>query len=112
MPTEDLASTVDNRVSAEGGEETAGSRALALAWVFPDCARPATRLDRPTIVIGRGSAQCDVVLPSELVSRRHARVVGSDGRHVIENLESRNGTYVNGLARREAEIVAGDVIRI
>jgi two-component system response regulator FlrC len=112
MRTEDMASTVEKRVSAEDRLGTTGSRALALAWIFPDCTRPATRLDRPAIVIGRGSAQCDVVLQSELVSRRHARVVGSEGRYVIENLESRNGTYVNGLPRDEAEIVAGDVIRI
>jgi pSer/pThr/pTyr-binding forkhead associated (FHA) protein len=31
------------------------------------------------------------------VSRRHARIVGADGRHTIEDLHSSNGLYINGL---------------
>ena len=47
------------------------------------------------VVIGRG-AECDVMLSSVLVSRRHARfVVGSDAIS-IEDLGSRNGVLVNG----------------
>ena len=48
-------------------------------------------------VLGR-DAEADVVLqdPSGKISRRHARIRLSDGKPVIEDLESTNGTYLNG----------------
>ncbi len=45
-------------------------------------------------VIGR-STECDVVLEVAAVSRRHAVIVETDGQYVVEDLGSRNGTYVN-----------------
>ena len=38
----------------------------------------------------------DVVLEDDLVSRRHARVTPQGGGIVVEDLASRNGTFVNG----------------
>src|SRR4051812_33457222 len=37
----------------------------------------------------------DVVLDDPRVSRRHARITLSDGGIVVEDLDSRNGTFVN-----------------
>ena len=48
-----------------------------------------------TTTIGR-SAECDLVINIDRVSRRHARIQVSSGRLVIEDLGSRNGTWVNG----------------
>jgi len=48
-----------------------------------------------TIVIGRHPA-CEIRMSEETVSRRHARIVAADGGYVLEDLGSRNGTYVNG----------------
>jgi pSer/pThr/pTyr-binding forkhead associated (FHA) protein len=45
--------------------------------------------------VGRGK-DADLVLADELVSRRHARVIPSGSGAVVEDLGSRNGTYVNG----------------
>src|SRR5690606_11998235 len=45
--------------------------------------------------IGR-EASNDLVLESDQVSRRHARLVIADGRCVLEDLGSRNGTSRNG----------------
>jgi pSer/pThr/pTyr-binding forkhead associated (FHA) protein len=52
--------------------------------------------------VGRAEEN-DVVIDSPLVSRRHARIVLADGAYLIEDLESRNGTLVNGqeVARRQ-----------
>ena len=47
------------------------------------------------MVIGRQS-DCDIVLDSNSVSRRHAEVVADGGAFFVEDLGSRNGTYVNG----------------
>jgi len=51
------------------------------------------RLDR-AVVLGRDAA-ADVVLDDPRVSRRHARIAPSDGGVVVEDLDSRNGTFVN-----------------
>jgi pSer/pThr/pTyr-binding forkhead associated (FHA) protein len=51
------------------------------------------RLDRP-VVLGR-DAGADVVLDDARVSRRHARITPSEGEVVVEDLGSRNGTFVN-----------------
>jgi pSer/pThr/pTyr-binding forkhead associated (FHA) protein len=51
-------------------------------------------LDR-ALEIGREQS-ADVVLEDDLVSRRHVRVVPADGGATVEDLGSRNGTFVNG----------------
>ena len=47
------------------------------------------------LIVGR-SNQCDIILPSDNVSRRHARLYVQDGRCYAEDLGSSNGVYVNG----------------
>jgi pSer/pThr/pTyr-binding forkhead associated (FHA) protein len=49
----------------------------------------------PALTVGRGR-DVDLVLADELVSRRHARVSRSGAGAVVEDLGSRNGTFVNG----------------
>ena len=41
---------------------------------------------------------CDIVLDSGAVSRQHARVTKVAGHYYVEDLHSRNGTFVNGRA--------------
>ena len=48
-----------------------------------------------TVTIGRGR-EADLVLADELVSRRHAQVTPEGPGAVVEDLGSRNGTFVNG----------------
>jgi len=52
-------------------------------------------LEGPAAVLGRHPG-CDIVLESGSVSRQHARITNFDGNFYIEDLNSRNGTYVNG----------------
>ena len=51
--------------------------------------------DRPEITIGRVQGN-DIVLPKGNVSKRHSRIVFKDGKYIIVDLKSTNGTYVNG----------------
>ncbi len=73
-------------------------------------------LQRTRIVIGR-DIDCDIVLPDRLVSRHHAHVVwdtvnGRDG-YVVEDLRSKNGTFVNGQEVTERHMLEdGDEIQI
>ena len=47
-------------------------------------------------IAGRGE-ECSVVIDATTVSRRHAKIVVRAGSITIEDLESTNGTHVNGL---------------
>ncbi|HVC94518.1 MAG TPA: FHA domain-containing protein [Pirellulales bacterium] len=50
-------------------------------------------------VLGR-DADCEIVLGFSAVSRRHAQITLIDDDYYIEDLQSRNGTFVNGEAVR------------
>jgi len=64
------------------------------------------------ILIGRAE-ECDIRPLGEEVSRRHCAVVAEGGGLTVQDLKSRNGTYVNGV-RIAAKVTAadGDVIRV
>ena len=55
---------------------------------------------------------CDVVLDDLSVSRRHARLVFRDGHWVIQDLESTNGTRVNGVRVGRCELHPGDHVDV
>ena len=48
-----------------------------------------------THVIGRDADQCQIVIPNSSVSRKHATIDFKDGKYVVEDLGSRNGTLIN-----------------
>jgi serine phosphatase RsbU (regulator of sigma subunit) len=48
-----------------------------------------------TNIIGRDPPKCNIVIPMNAVSREHAKIVRVGGRFYIEDLKSRNHTYVN-----------------
>ncbi len=52
-------------------------------------------LDREKSVMGR-SPDCDIVLDVGAVSRFHAQILHAGADFFVEDLKSRNGTYVNG----------------
>ncbi|MBL8851587.1 MAG: PAS domain S-box protein [Planctomycetaceae bacterium] len=56
-----------------------------------------TRRDvvRDVIVLGRDNG-CDIVFTEDTVSRKHARIVRGSGGCYLEDLQSRNGTFLNG----------------
>jgi DNA-binding winged helix-turn-helix (wHTH) protein len=70
------------------------------------------RLDEGTHVVGR-DPDVEIFLNSPGVSRRHAMITIADGKAKLEDLESKNGTFV-GEQRVEAPrwLRAGDTIRI
>ncbi len=62
-------------------------------------------LDREAAVLGR-HPECDIVLDSGSVSRQHARIQRIDKKFYIEDMQSRNGTYVNGRQIRERQLLS------
>ncbi|WP_374689274.1 FHA domain-containing protein [Promineifilum sp.] len=68
-------------------------------------------ISRPTIAIGR-EPDNDLVLNSSVVSRHHAVLNFRDEAYRIRDLNSTNGTAVNGRPVTEAVLQDGDIIRI
>ncbi len=52
-------------------------------------------LEGPKAVLGR-HPDCQIVLDAGAVSRKHAQIIVEGGDFFVEDLESRNGTFVNG----------------
>ena len=70
-------------------------------------------LDIDCFVIGRESDCCHLAIPSWSVSRRHAQLRLQDGQWWIEDLRSRNGTWVNGQqVRSRTPLSHNDEIRV
>ncbi|MBN1818984.1 MAG: FHA domain-containing protein [Sedimentisphaerales bacterium] len=68
-------------------------------------------LPNSVTVIGRRQ-ECDLCIPLMMVSRRHCQLNLDEGKLTIRDLGSRNGTFVNGERIEEAQIKAGDEIRL
>lgn len=61
--------------------------------------------------LGR-TAPADFVLPAALVSRLHCRLAAGPGEIEAVDLESTNGTYVNGERVERGTLKHGDRLRI
>ena len=62
---------------------------------------------RRVAFIGR-SPQCQLVLADDSVSRMHAMIARAGDRFVLTDLESTNGTLVNGRPVKQARVRPGD----
>ncbi|HQK16523.1 MAG TPA: FHA domain-containing protein, partial [Polyangiaceae bacterium] len=68
--------------------------------------------DRTEVSVGRVQGN-ELMLPKGNVSKHHARLLYRDGRFIVTDLKSTNGTYVNGRKITQATIVReGDKIYV
>ncbi len=76
---------------------------LVFSMVRPDgsASRDYT-VEGETLQIGRDE-ECDIVLDASTVSSRHAQVTFQNGKAILEDLKSTNGTFLNG--RRISDVV-------
>ncbi|MBI5360183.1 MAG: FHA domain-containing protein [Planctomycetes bacterium] len=63
------------------------------------------------IVVGR-SRECDIAIHDEKVSSRHFRLKNDGNKIFVQDLLSKNGTFMNGEKIETVEIRDGDVINI
>lgn len=68
-------------------------------------------LDKPVLSIGR-LASNDIWLADPFVSRQHCVIRNEDGQYVIEDLNSANGTYVDGERIHSRLLEDGSLIQI
>jgi DNA-binding NtrC family response regulator len=95
-------------VTADSSEERSS---LGVRWVFPDHRRPVVSLGAPSTVFGRDPT-CPGYIPGTDVSRRHAEIVREGPLYVAQDLDSRNGLFVNGRQVKQAALSPGDVLRL
>jgi ABC-type multidrug transport system ATPase subunit/pSer/pThr/pTyr-binding forkhead associated (FHA) protein len=73
-------------------------RAAYLAALEAGCSHREYCIDGQGTTIGRDADLCDIVVAGVAVSRRHVRLIaGEEGSYVLEDLDSTNGVFVNGL---------------
>jgi hypothetical protein len=119
-----FAHRIDHALQSDSQHELRGLTAdlpaqptAGLAWLRARFAR--RRLGLPAagdllqarLLIGRSSA-CQLVLADDTVSRRHAELRAEDGRWLLRDLGSSNGTWVNGRRVIEAEVRPGDLVQL
>lgn len=68
-------------------------------------------LDRPEQVLGRGS-DAELRVDSEELSRRHARFTVRDGEVTCEDLDSKNGVFLNGVRVHSVVLRDGDLLQM
>ena len=128
LNTETFSSRVDRALHASCGSELHG---LTADLPAPPASRPAglrellqrlslrrrallpplESLTAGRLLLGRSSA-CQLVFADDTVSRRHAELRLVDGRWMLRDLGSSNGTWVNGRRVLEAEVAAGDEVHL
>ena len=70
-------------------------------------------LDKSSLLIGRDEEECDLIIADRQVSRNHARVSLQEEGYVIQDLGSKNGTFLNGKALEgPCALQDGDEIQI
>jgi hypothetical protein len=69
-------------------------------------------IQNDTLLVGRGT-ECDLVLPERQVSRQHIKIKLVEEQYYVEDLDSKNGTWVNGTQLKGERLLKdGDEIQI
>lgn len=98
-----------NSPATPGNSPSAG---LVLLYAETFATLPATfSLSGTRVVIGR-EAPADVVIPVQAVSRAHAEIVYERGGFTLRDLNSTNGTLLDGHVVREARLESGQELRL
>lgn len=84
---------------------------ITLNWSDPATGAPLSEQRPLPLTLGRDAA-CDIVLPGQRVSRRHARIEAAGGDLTVTDLQSTNGILVNGERQKQAILQHGDILTI
>ncbi len=82
---------------------------LHLSVVDSEGARKEVKVNRSPFRIGR-LPDCDLSLRDSRISRNHAQILLENGKHFLEDLDSRHGVTVNGLKVKRHQLSSGDHI--
>jgi hypothetical protein len=96
---------------ADDAEERASAAIGGLATLTVGESDHDVVLQGDEVVVGR-LGECDICLADAIASRRHAALIRVDDDWVLQDLESTNGTTLNGEPAERAVLHDGDVIEI
>ena len=82
-------------------------------WIIPrnEPTKAGYPLIKDRVIIGR-DIKSDILLNDKSVSRQHVEVLKTQEGHLIRDLDSKNGLYVNSQRVKEQELQHGDTITI
>ncbi|MFZ5875484.1 MAG: FHA domain-containing protein [Nitrospirota bacterium] len=92
------------------GKSRLGAEVVTLTIAEPGQTPRAYRLEKPRVVLGRG--KCDVRLRDPEVSREHCAIEVYDGVPTVKDLQSANGTLLNGNLVTEHVLKHGDRVKL
>jgi len=101
----------------EGGDEDSGATRVRMAvpkYVLRGVSGALFSKVFPVtgpVVIGR-AAECDISVPADEISRRHALVKPTPEGLAVEDLGSSNGTFINGKRVQHGFLNPGDELRL
>jgi predicted component of type VI protein secretion system len=72
---------------------------------------PNIHLDKPVLLVGRHQ-ECDVLIPSRKISRRHCCIAQVHDTVAVKDLFSTNGVRINGVRVMEGVLGEGDELTI
>ncbi len=96
---------------APGRATTANASLVVVHSADKDAQGKRFPLGDEDVTLGRDEGNT-IVVGSDQASRRHARIFVSGGAHVLVDLESTNGTFLNSKVVKEQTLRHGDVMRI
>jgi S1-C subfamily serine protease len=102
--------TVETMVAPLGGASRGSSLLGRFTFLNGDRVGERLGLGGSGIRIGRESTICEIVLENPKVSRLHAEVVSIDGKVLLIDRNSSNGTYVNDQKIDKRFLKDGDII--
>jgi hypothetical protein len=108
--TSRLASCCVERLVKPSGLRRAEVMKVRLVSVGNDVKATEIALDLP-VLVGRGR-DTTLTLPHPLISRRHCELYQSDGKLMVRDLGSLNGTYVGSRRITEAEVPPGELLTV
>src|SRR5678815_2629607 len=123
MSGADMSTNNDDTTTTDDGSRTRRVRPstpVLLLGSFISKSSRVVALDRP-VTIGRGRVSADGVRGSDAevilqadrtLSRSHLRIARSSGAWTVEDLDSKNGTFVDGRrVEKPMRLVAGNVVQ-
>jgi diguanylate cyclase (GGDEF)-like protein len=100
---------IDRRDLGRGGHATAHHHFMMVCIHGLDAGKP-TELVLTETIVGR-AANAGLRLQASQISRHHAKLLWMGGYHVVEDMNSANGTFVGGVRVTRQRLTPGDVVQ-
>jgi transcriptional regulator with PAS, ATPase and Fis domain len=113
QPRDATGPIVDERTTAdhEPLPNATGPSVVSVTFFHPDGVQFAEMADRRSITVGR-TPPADVIIDAPSLSRSHARFSREGNEVFVEDLESRNGTFVRNEPVRRARVRPGEAVTL